>query len=45
MTLTCPESYQARVGGTMDAKETMMLHGLQEMANLPDGQLQFPVIV
>jgi hypothetical protein len=29
----------------MDAKETEMLHGLQEMASLLDGQLQFPVIV
>jgi len=29
----------------MDAKETVMLHGSQEMANLLDGQLQFPEIV
>jgi hypothetical protein len=29
----------------MDAKETVMPHGSQEMANLLDGQLQFPEIV
>ena len=45
MTLTCPESYPAKVGGTTDAKEKVMLHGSQEMANLLDDQLQFPEIV
>jgi hypothetical protein len=42
VTVTCLESYPAKVGGTMDVKETVMLHRLLEMASLLDDQLQSP---
>jgi hypothetical protein len=45
VTPTCPESYPAKVSGTTDVKETVTLHGLQQLAGLLDGHLQFPEIL